>query len=234
MGSALTKPTVADTHEFRYRRLLDLLKIGLDNAAGSGLFPQLTSEQITSFEAVFDSAVDVLDAEVLRETSRTKNNKDLPNQKRKLDEISSDEVNAPITHSAKIVSVRLDNAEDAEELVEAELSSPPAAKIRTASARKLNQTNALASVKDTSTAAYYPGSHFHTHPSGVTMVNDANFHGSVGSPCDLIPTGYPGPLSQHNARDLFTRDVQQELFRRMATSKNFISASCNALAPQCL
>lgn len=67
MGSQIK---VAESIEFRHRRLLDLLSVGLADAAACGTMPQLTSEQQATFSAIFNTAIVTLDAEVLKEKSR--------------------------------------------------------------------------------------------------------------------------------------------------------------------
>ncbi|KAH6615124.1 hypothetical protein C7974DRAFT_403336 [Boeremia exigua] len=71
----LTRRSVAESSEFKYRRLLDLLKTRLAAAADRQIMPRLTEQEEVIFSNLFKEATDALEIEILQEKSRFGSNK---------------------------------------------------------------------------------------------------------------------------------------------------------------
>lgn len=76
---------VAESSEFKHRRLLEILKLFLVQAAESHIMPQFTPQQDIIFSNLFNDATDQLEAEILEEKSRRGSLKS--NKRRRSDEL---------------------------------------------------------------------------------------------------------------------------------------------------
>jgi hypothetical protein len=79
------KSLVAESTEFQHRRLLEILKSLLVQAAGSHIMPQFTPQQDIIFSNLFNDATGQLEAEILEEKSRRGSVKS--NKRRRSDEL---------------------------------------------------------------------------------------------------------------------------------------------------